>query len=350
MTEHDAVSRRGLTDKRLTLLDVANALGVSRTTVSNAFNRPHRLSPGLREDVINKARELGYFGPDPAARALRRTGVHEVAVIFHHDLCYALSDPPSVEFLKGVSIELDRRRLTLQIIPKMGRRLDLGAAFQTTADALIVHAEVDLELANAVRSLPKPVVLVDSIVEGAVSINSQDRHGAEMAMAHALSMCPDQVLVLTFPLDDDTRARALSDAETLPHGYLPGERVAGYANAARAAGYALERIRWIEVDDTHPESAGQVVAALCDQFAPGCRLAVLAMSDRMALAVQAAVRGWNGPEVVAIVGYDDIAAASVAGLTTVRQNHQLKGQRAVQALLDGVVLRPLPVELVVRRT
>lgn len=350
MTEHDTIPRRELNAKRLTLVDVANALGVSRTTVSNAFNRPHRLSATLREEVIGKARELGYFGPDPAARALRRTGVHEVAVVFHHDLCYALSDPPSVEFLKGVSSELDRRHLILQLIPKMGRRLDLDAAFQTTADALIVHAEVDLELADTVRALRKPVVLVDSIVEGAVSIKSQDRHGAEMAMAHALSMGPDHVLVLTFPLDDDTRTRALSDAETLPHGYLPGERAAGYASAARAAGFALERIRWIEVDDIHPESAGQVVAALCDQFDPGCRLAVLAMSDRMALAVQAAVRGWNGPEVVAIVGYDDIAASSAAGLTTVRQNHRLKGECAVQALLDGIVPKSLPVELVVRNT
>jgi DNA-binding LacI/PurR family transcriptional regulator len=34
----------------------------------------------------------------------------------------------------------------------------------------------------------------------------------------------------------------------------------------------------------------------------------------------------------------------------VRQNHQLKGQRAVQALLDGIVPRSLPVELIVRRT
>ncbi|HNB44421.1 MAG TPA: LacI family DNA-binding transcriptional regulator, partial [Burkholderiaceae bacterium] len=68
--------------KRLTLLDVAQALGVSRTSVSNAFSRPDRISPVLRERIISESRALGYFGPDPAARAMRRGGVHEVAVIF----------------------------------------------------------------------------------------------------------------------------------------------------------------------------------------------------------------------------------------------------------------------------
>ena len=56
---------------RLTLKDVAEVLGVSRTAVSNAFNRPQELSDALRADILSKARELGYFGPDPAARALR---------------------------------------------------------------------------------------------------------------------------------------------------------------------------------------------------------------------------------------------------------------------------------------
>lgn len=186
-------AQRPPSGKRLTLLDVAQALQVSRTTVSNAFNRSHQLSAALRDEIISKARELGYFGPDPAARAMRQSGVHEVAVIFHHDLRYALSDPTSVAFLRGVADELDRRRLTLQIIPKMGRRLDLGAAFQTTADAMIVHAEVDPELADEVRATRKPVVLVDSLVPGTVAVNSRDRHGTQLAMAHALAAQPDRI-------------------------------------------------------------------------------------------------------------------------------------------------------------
>jgi DNA-binding LacI/PurR family transcriptional regulator len=41
---------------RGTLKDVANAVGVSHTTVSNAFNRPDQLSPKLRERIVAAAR------------------------------------------------------------------------------------------------------------------------------------------------------------------------------------------------------------------------------------------------------------------------------------------------------
>jgi DNA-binding LacI/PurR family transcriptional regulator len=335
---------------KLTLLDVARALGVSRTTVSNAFNRPQQLSQALHDEVIKRSRELGYFGPDPAARSMRRSGVQEVAVVFHHDLRYALSDPPSVAFLRGVTKELDARRIGLQLIPKMGRRVALGAAFQTTADAMIVHAEIDPDLADEVRSTRKPVVLVDSRVAGVTSVGNQDRHGAELAMAHALAARPDRVLALSFPLNDAARAQVLKRSRTPHSGYIAGERIAGYAAAARKAGFPLDRIVWLDVDDREPESAAHTVAAARAQLAPGTRVALVAMSDRMALAALAVVKLWKNVEVVAVVGFDDIAAAAPAGLTTVRQDAHLKGEWAVQALLDGLRPEPLPVELIVRAT
>ncbi|HEY6596391.1 MAG TPA: LacI family DNA-binding transcriptional regulator, partial [Asanoa sp.] len=57
---------------RPTLRTVADAVGVSRSTVSNAYSRPDQLSPDLREKIFEAARRLGYAGPDPAARSLRR--------------------------------------------------------------------------------------------------------------------------------------------------------------------------------------------------------------------------------------------------------------------------------------
>jgi DNA-binding LacI/PurR family transcriptional regulator len=42
--------------ERPTLQTVADHLGVSRATVSNAYNRPDQLSPALRERVLAAAR------------------------------------------------------------------------------------------------------------------------------------------------------------------------------------------------------------------------------------------------------------------------------------------------------
>lgn len=321
--------------KRFTPPDMAPARGVSRTTDSNTFQRPRPTSTSPSDETVLEA---------------RHTGVHLVAVVFHHDLAYALSDPPSVEFLRGVTSELDARNLSLQLIPKVGRRLDLGAAFRTTADAIIVHAEVDPVQAEDVRATHKPIVLVDSHVDGTTAVRNQDRQGAELAMAHALAAHPHEVLALSFPINEPARARALKLLRPPPSGYIAGEHIAGYAAAARAAGFPLERIRWLEIDDREPESAAQAVAAARSHLAPRSRVAIVAMSDRMALAAQAVAKTWRGLRVVAIVGFDDIAAAAPAGLTTVRQNAYLKGQRAVQALLDGAKPEPLAVQLVVRNT
>lgn len=335
---------------RLTLADVALAAGVSRTTASNAFNRPGQLSKALREQVLATARELGYFGPDTVARALRRRELREVGVVFHHDLGYALSDPSSIEFLRGVASELDERHLTLQLIPKMGRKLMLEAAFQTTADILIVHAEIGPEFVPELRSARMPIVLVDSQVPGFASVRTDDRVGAALAMAHALAAQPDIVIVLCFLVTEVERERVLARLKPPRSGYVGSERVAGYAQEARTAGFAPERITWVEVDDQWPETAAERMAELRPQLAAGARVAIVAMSDRLALAAQQTVKSWRGVKVVAVVGFDDIPAAAAAGLTTIRQDHFLKGRRCVQVALDGVKSKVIPVQLVVRDT
>ena len=345
-TEHAAALPRA----KLTLKDVAHAMGVSRTTVSNAFNRPEQLSELLRDEILGKARELGYFGPDPKARALRRRGLHEVGVVFHHDLSYAMSDPSSLLFLRGVAKELDARHLTLQLIPKMGRKLMLEAAFQATADAMIVHADIGPELVPNLHATSKPVVLVDTVVPGFACVGINDRQGAALAMQHALAARPDAVVVLGFPLPPEQHRSMISRVHPPATGFVGSERTAGYAIGARKSGFGAERVVWLAVDDWSPESAAEQVAELRGRFPAGTRLAIVAMSDRIALAAQRVVRGWRGVKLVSIVGFDDIPAAAEAGLTTIRQDMFRKGELCVQVLLDGMAPRMLPIELVVRRT
>lgn len=335
---------------RLTLKDVAEALGVSRTTVSNAYNRPEHLSEALRETVFAKARELGYFGPDPSAAALRRRELQTVGVVFHHDISYALADPTTLACLAGIARELDRRGLWLQIIPKMGRKLMLHAAFQSTAEAMIVHTEIGPEFTHELTSTHKPVVLVDSLVPGVASVRTEDRRGGTLAMRHALAASPDIVFVLCFLGTEVERQRIFARANPARSGYVALERMAGYALAAREAGFALDRLVFVEVDDQEPDSAGERLAALRSRVAPGERFAIVAMSDRMAIVGRREARGWGRRTLAAVVGFDDIPEAAATGLTTIRQNSTLKGELAVRILLDGAASTTMPVELVVRDT
>lgn len=83
---------------RKTLASLAAELGVSRTTVSNAYNRPDQLSPATRARILAAAAAHGYPGPDPAARGLRMRRAGSIGVVLTEHLSYAFEDMASVDF------------------------------------------------------------------------------------------------------------------------------------------------------------------------------------------------------------------------------------------------------------
>ena len=80
---------------RVTLQTIADRVGVSRMTVSNAFSRPDQLSEARRGTILEAAQQLGYVGPDPAARALARGTTGAVGVLLTSSLRYELSVYPA---------------------------------------------------------------------------------------------------------------------------------------------------------------------------------------------------------------------------------------------------------------
>ena len=91
----------------LTLKKVAEILGVSNATVSNAFNRPDQLSKKKREEILAACSELGYLGPNQAARSLRKGSFGIVAIILPDSLEYMVSDPVASQFMQGVASVLE---------------------------------------------------------------------------------------------------------------------------------------------------------------------------------------------------------------------------------------------------
>src|SRR5215208_2301910 len=122
---------------RVTLVTVARAVGVSPTTVSNAYNRPHKLSPALRKRILGAARDLGYPGPNPAARSLRRGRAGSIGLLFGEALTYVFEDPGAVEFLRGLAEGTARDNTVLQLIAA------LDADEQEGAVSLLANAIVD---------------------------------------------------------------------------------------------------------------------------------------------------------------------------------------------------------------
>ncbi|MEV0196042.1 LacI family DNA-binding transcriptional regulator [Nonomuraea sp. NPDC050691] len=69
-TEEDNPSMPAQRPRGVSIQDVARAAGVSRQTVSNAINAPHKLRPDTLERVTALIEEMGYR-PDQSARSLR---------------------------------------------------------------------------------------------------------------------------------------------------------------------------------------------------------------------------------------------------------------------------------------
>src|SRR3546814_12416631 len=64
-----------------------------------------QLSSDLRDQILAAAQELGYVGPDPAARALARGTAGAVGVLLTDSLRYAFTDEVATGFLGARSEE-----------------------------------------------------------------------------------------------------------------------------------------------------------------------------------------------------------------------------------------------------
>ena len=97
------MSRSPAPRRRATLASLAAELKVSRTTISNAYNRPDQLSADLRDRVLATAKRLGYAGPDPVARSLRTRKAGAVGLVLTEPLNYSFSDPAALDFVAGLA-------------------------------------------------------------------------------------------------------------------------------------------------------------------------------------------------------------------------------------------------------
>jgi DNA-binding LacI/PurR family transcriptional regulator len=103
---------------KVTLQSIADRVGVSRMTVSNAFSRPDQLSADLREKILAAAAELGYVGPDPAARALARGRTGSVGLMLNERISEAFEDAVASKFLASVADALATHGLALTLLTR----------------------------------------------------------------------------------------------------------------------------------------------------------------------------------------------------------------------------------------
>jgi DNA-binding LacI/PurR family transcriptional regulator len=299
-------------------------------TVSNAFSRPDQLSAELRERILAAADELGYVGPDPAARALARGRSGSIGLLLTDELGEAFQDAVATEFLTSVADALTREGLAVTLLTSGG---GAGApsgyvpARDVAMDGAIVYicdpASPDIAWLER-RGLP--MVWVDRDPSPtAPSVNIDDRAGARVAAQHVVDLGHTRIGLLTL---------SAHDAAGAPVDNRPArERMAGWREVLDAAGIEPE----VRAAHFRPHgSVEEVARELLDR--PDRPTAILCFSDAFAVGVVRVAEslGLRVPADLSVVGYDDspLAVASRPPLTTVHQEVSTKGEAAVRVLVE----------------
>ena len=163
---------------RVTLQTIADQVGVSRMTVSNAFSRPDQLSATLRDTILAVADELGYGGPDPAARALVSGTAGAIGVVLSDALTYTLTDDVAMAFLAGIAEQLGPGGRALTLLPAAPADGSMPARDVAIDGALVYSCHSDSTAVSWLMRRRLPVVFVDqAAAPGIPSVNVDDRIG-----------------------------------------------------------------------------------------------------------------------------------------------------------------------------
>jgi DNA-binding LacI/PurR family transcriptional regulator len=321
--------------KRVTLAQVAELAGVSVMTASYTYNQPNRVSDQARSKVLAAAAQLGYAGPDPSARSLRRGSTRTLGVVMGEHLSYAFDDPEAVSFLAGIADVCADRGYGMTILPITGAADDVPRITDAAVDGFIVWTTSDDDpILAAVQAMKRPAVVHGGPAVRGLELVSIDNRAAARAVGAIAFAGAKRPAVVSQPLSRKRVSTIIGGADITDVLFpVTRERLEGYRQAAEAAGIAWPNVVIAVCARNDTAEAEHIAATLLASAEPPD--AIAAMSDQQAAGVVHAARaaGRIIPDDVALTGWDDAAVATQLRLTTVAQSLRKQGAACAYAAL-----------------
>ena len=343
--------QRAPDSRPVTLSEVAARAGVSVMTASYAFNRPQRVSPDLRAKVEAAAAELGFVGPDPNARSLRRGRSNCLGVVLAEHLSYAFDDPQAAAFLGGIADECAKRSYAMTILPTTGGADDTARIRVAAVDGFVLWTTVDDDPVLAtVQALRIPAVLHGGGVTPGLGAVSIEHRAAAREMGAVTFAGARHPAVLSFPYDRRREARIEAGLKAAASPFpVTRDRLLGFRDAARRTKHPWASVTVAVCGHNDRAHARAMTARLLDQPTPPD--AIAAMGDEQAIGALAAIEaaGLRVPQDVALSGWDDSVAARELGLSTVAQSLRDQGSECARMVLENAVAQVDAPWSVVRR-
>lgn len=306
--------------KQPNIYDVARLAEVSHQTVSRVINNYQGMKPETRERVEAAMETLGYR-PNMAARALV-TAKSKIIGILASDTDFT-GPATIVHKMEKAARKADYFVVTASIDPESPnsviegleylQRLGIEGLVVVTPQTTVVDIARD-----RLRSLP--VITIDSMYrmdEQAVSMDNFA--GATAATSHLIELGHSRIIHISGPkLWFESNARISGYSSTMLNAGLTPNIVDG--DWSIDTGYRIG----MQLNIDKPLITG-----------------IFAANDYLALGLMHAfrLRGISIPERISIVGFDDLPETPyyVPPLTTVRQDFESLGTRAMELLLSKVM-------------
>ncbi|WP_426504580.1 LacI family DNA-binding transcriptional regulator [Dactylosporangium sp. McL0621] len=310
---------------RIGIRDVAEAAGVSVTTVSHALNNlaEKRISAETRTRVHEAAQRLGY-APNRLARGLRTQRSGTIGLISDQ----IATTPHAGKIILGAQEAVERHGGMLMVMDTGG-----APALEDRAARLLLRHQVDGVLYAAMyhRRVRVPAAL----------------HGVPLVLLDALCDDPEQSWVVP---DEVAGGRAatgellaaghrriafINDSDDIParHG-----RLQGFLDRLGEAGIEASSCPVVHVVPSAPTGREAALALLRVRERP---TGIFAFNDAIAMGVYqaAAELGLRIPADLSVVGFDDLQLISEGlhpGLTTIALPHYEMGVWAADRLYDRI--------------
>jgi DNA-binding LacI/PurR family transcriptional regulator len=332
-----------------TSFDIAQLAGVSQPTVSRALRGSPMVNEQTRLRVQAIAKQLNYK-VDKNASSLRRQESNTLALLFFEDPTpdESLINPFFLSMLGSITRTCALRGYDLLIsFQQLSSNWHMDFEDSRKADGIILLGYGDYELYHArLEQLVEQgthFVRWGFVQEGqpGTTIGCDNFRGGYDATQHLIAL-------------GRRRIAFLGDANS--HYPEFHDRYRGSCEAQKSNGIAANKTR--QVDALNTEQSGR--EALHEVLRRKVKFdAVFAASDLIAIGAIHALEehGLKVPDDIAVVGFDDIPAASLAHppLTTVQQDYRRAGEVLVDALIKQIHnekadTTALPARLMVRRS
>jgi LacI family transcriptional regulator len=333
--------------KRYTIRDIAEQSGVSLSTVSLVMNDNPRISQATRERVLKTMERLGYQ-PNRMARALAWRHSRTLAVLVPQ-LRHAFADVYFGEIVSGIH---DRAcKLGYKILLEAARndfvetKEYLGLYDQKFVDGILfLGANARHRFVSDFADRSRPFLMVNNYSKD-FDLNyvvSNYRYGAWQVAQHLVRLGHRRIGFIAGGLVEIQTSRDIFESfkEVL-------------------AEHRIEFDPRLVADGLLTEEGGMNSAEQLLRQDPEMT-AIFALNDKMALGAIKKLHelGLRVPHDIAVVGFDDIPAASysIPGLTTVHQPLYEIGKMACERLIELIhgkterVQEVIPIYLVVRES